>query len=50
MVGLEALQLLEEPVVFGVGDLGGRLVVVQAVVALDLAPQPFGAGTRRHLR
>src|SRR5207237_663005 len=35
----DRLQLAEELVVLRIGDLRGRLVVVEAVVALDLTPQ-----------
>ncbi len=43
MLRLELHQLLEEAVVFGVRDLGLRLVVVEPVVPLDRAAQLLGA-------
>ena len=39
MLGLERLELAEEPVVFGVRDLGSVVYVVGVIGALDLFPQ-----------
>ena len=46
MLGFELFQLLDEPVVIGIGDLRGRLDVVFPVVAADFVAKPgdFGGG------
>jgi hypothetical protein len=43
---LELHQLLKETIVFGVRNLGRVFLVVEAVVALDRAPQLLGARGR----
>ena len=49
VLGLERAQLVHEPVVLGVGDLGGVLGVVEAVVVLEQPAQlahAVGGGPR----
>jgi hypothetical protein len=39
MLGLEALELAEAPVVLGIADLGGILYVVEAEVPVQILDQ-----------
>src|SRR5205814_3995727 len=48
MLALERLELAKQLVIFGVGDLGRILDVVQAVMTLELGAQPLDPLARRH--